>query len=120
MLRASIVAILALTAARIAAAHHTYAMFDSMKSVTLSGTLREFQWTNPHCFIQVLVSGQGAPAEWSIQMDSPQALYRRGWRPRTLKPGDKISVVIRPTRDGSRSGRYVSGTGPDGKALLED
>jgi hypothetical protein len=120
MLRASIVAILALTAAPFATAHHTYAMFDPLKSVTLTGTLKEFQWTNPHCFIQLLVSGQGAPAEWSIQMDSPQGIYRRGWRPRTLKPGDKITLVIRPTRDGSHSGRYVSGTGPDGKALLED
>jgi hypothetical protein len=120
ILRASILIAVALTAARSAPAHHSYAMFDPTKSVALHGTLKEFQWTNPHCFIQVLVDSDAGPADWSVQMDSPQTLYRKGWRPGTLKPGEKISVVIRPTKDGSHSGRYVSGIGPDGKALLED
>jgi hypothetical protein len=120
ILRAVILIAVALTAVRSAAAHHSYAMFDPTRSVTLQGTLKEFQWTNPHCFIQVLIDGDARPVEWSVQMDSPQTLYRRGWRPGTLKSGDKISVVIRPTKDGSHSGRYVSGTGPDGKPLLED
>jgi len=110
----------AMVVARSAAAHHSYAMFDQKKSLTLHGTLKEFQWTNPHCFIQVLIDGAAGPTEWSVQMDSPQSLYRRGWRPRTLKPGDKITVVIHPTKDGSHSGRYVSGTGPGGDALLGD
>ena len=100
-----------------AAAHHSYAMFDASRTMKLQGTLRELQWTNPHCFLQVLVRNAGALEEWSVQLDSPQGAYRTGWRPGTLKPGDKISIVIHPTRDGSHSGRYVSGTGPDGKAL---
>jgi hypothetical protein len=53
-------------------------------------------------------------------MDNPQALYRKGWRPGSVKAGDKLTVVIHPTRDGSHSGRYVSGIGPDGKALLDE
>jgi hypothetical protein len=101
-------------------AHHSYAMFDSAKQVTLQGNVREFQWTNPHCFIQLLAQRSGATEEWSIQMDSPQALYRRGWRPGSIKAGDKLTIVIHPTRDGSHSGRYMSAVGPDGKPLLED
>jgi Family of unknown function (DUF6152) len=101
-------------------AHHSYAMFDSHKQLSLQGEVREFQWTNPHCFIQLLARRSGATEEWSIQMDNPQALYRRGWRPGTIKAGDPVTVVIHPTRDGSHSGRYVSAVGPDGKALLED
>lgn len=108
---------LTLIAGRSAAAHHSYAMFDASRTVLLRGTVRELQWTNPHCFLQVLVPTSGATVEWSVQMDSPQAVYRQGWRPGTLKPGDKISLVIHPTKDGSHSGRYVSATGPDGKAL---
>ena len=101
-------------------AHHSYAMFDSTRQLTLGGNVREFQWTNPHCFLQILVQRSGATQEWSIQMDNPQALYRKGWRPGSVKAGDKLTVVIHPTRDGSHSGRYVSGIGPDGKALLDE
>jgi hypothetical protein len=103
-----------------ASAHHSYAMFDPTKQLTLRGNVREFQWTNPHCFIQIQVQRSDATQEWSIQMDNPQALYRRGWRPGTIKTGDKLTVVIHPTRDGSHSGRYVSGIGSDGKPLIDD
>jgi hypothetical protein len=117
---AVILAGLALAATSAAIAHHTYSMFDARQQVTLQGTVRQFQWTNPHCFLQVVVPRAGAHEEWSIQMDSPQALYRKGWRPGALKPGDAVSVVIHPTRVGSRAGQYMSGTGPDGKPLRED
>jgi len=113
----AILTALALVIGRTAAAHHSYAMFDASRKIMLHGTVRELQWTNPHCFLQVLVPTAGDPVEWSVQMDSPQTVYREGWRPGTLKPGDRISLVIHPTKDGSHSGRYVSGTGPDGKAL---
>ena len=102
-------------------AHHSRAMFDSAKQVTLVGTVKEFQWTNPHCWIQVLVpdpnNPQVAPMEWSVEMDSPVALIRRGWRQRSLKAGDKVTVVINPLRDGQRGGLLVSVTGPDGKLI---
>jgi hypothetical protein len=101
-------------------AHHSYAMFDSTKQLSLQGNVREFQWTNPHCFIQLHAQREGAAEEWSIQMDNPQSLYRRGWRPGSIKAGDRLTIVIHPTRDGSHSGRYVSAVGADGKPLLED
>jgi len=102
-------------------AHHSHAMFDSTKQVTLVGTVKEFDWDNPHCWIQVLVpdpnNSQAAPVEWGVEMDSPLALYRRGWRPGSLKAGDEITVVINPLRDGRTSGQLVSVTGPDGKII---
>jgi hypothetical protein len=116
----ALVACTGVTYASQLSAHHSYAMFDSTKQVTLQGNVREFQWTNPHCFLQVLAQRSGAIEEWSIQMDNPQAMYRKGWRPGSVKTGDKLTVVIHPTRDGSHSGRYVSGIGPDNKPLIED
>lgn len=102
-------------------AHHSHAMFDSSKQVTLVGTVKEFDWDNPHCWIQVLVPDpndpQAAPVEWGVEMNSPLALFRSGWKPGTLKPGDKITVVINPLRDGRPSGQFVSATGPDGKPI---
>jgi hypothetical protein len=100
-----------------AAAHHSGAMFDDKKTVTLSGTVKAFQWTNPHCWIQVLVPSQSGPVEWSVEMGAPFEVYRTGLRPTTLKAGDKITVVIHPVRDGGRGGLYVSATGADGKPL---
>ena len=100
-------------------AHHTFAMFDANRQLTLHGTVKELQWTNPHCFLQLLVSRGGSTQEWSLQMNAPLDLYRNGWRPGSLRPGDRITVIINPTRDGSHSGRLRSGTGPDGKALAE-
>ncbi len=100
-----------------ASAHHSAAMFDDDKSVTLTGIVRSFQWTNPHCFIQVLVPGETGPVEWSVEMGSPSMLFRSGWKPGTLKTGDKITVVIHPVRDGTPGGRFVSATGVDGKPL---
>lgn len=104
-------------AAQAAYAHHTFAMFDASQRVKLQGTVKELQWTNPHCFLQVLVRKGGTTQEWSLQMNAPLDLYRNGWRPGSLKAGDKVTVVVDPTRDGSHSGRLRSGTGPDGKEL---
>jgi hypothetical protein len=100
-----------------ASAHHSGAMFDDKKSITLSGTVKEFQWTNPHCWIQVLVPGTDEPVEWSVEMGAPFELFRTGVRPRTLKAGDKITVVVHPMRDGKPAGLFVSAVGPDGKPL---
>ncbi len=98
-------------------AHHSFAMFDMARSVTIHGTVKELQWTNPHCFLQVLGTAEGTAgtlAEWSIEMQSPLAMYRAGWRPGSLRAGDKIMVVIHPTRDGSTSGSLVSATDANG------
>ncbi len=90
-------------------------MFDQSKTVTLNGTVKDFRWSNPHVFIQLLVKNdQGNEDEWSIEMTSPEHLSRDGWRPRTLKPGDKVTLKIHPLHDNAKGGQYLSGTGPNG------
>jgi len=111
----TLIAVVAMLAASSAFAHHSFAMFDQSKSVTVEGTVKDFRWNNPHVFIQLLVKTQaGTEEEWSIEMTSPEHLSRVGWRPGTLKPGDKVTLVIHPMRDGSTGGQYLSGIGPDG------
>jgi hypothetical protein len=102
---------LALSTGR-AAAHHSAAMFDAGKQVTLTGTVKQFQWTSPHCWIQLLVSDparpNAKPVEWGIEMDNPVGLSRYGWKPGSLKAGDRIVVVAHPLRDGAHGGQVVS------------
>jgi hypothetical protein len=108
----------ALLASSAACGHHSVAMFDSTRQLTLSGTVREFQWGSPHCYIQLLVSaGTPEPQEWSLEMGAPMYLYRLGWRPSTLKAGDRISVKITPLRDGTHGGLVVRATAADGRQL---
>jgi hypothetical protein len=102
---ASIVAVVA----QPASAHHSFAMFDNQKNVTLEGTVREFQWTNPHSWIQVVVKdGSGKNVEWSIEGGSPNGLMRNGWTRTSIKAGDKAAVVIHPLKDGTSGGSLVS------------
>jgi hypothetical protein len=102
-----------------AQAHHSFAMFDPDKNVTLSGTVRDFQFTNPHCWIQLLVPKPDSTdtVEWSIEMSAPAHLVRSGWSRNTVKAGDKITVVIHPLKDGTQGGSFVSATAADGHAL---
>jgi len=117
----SLVGIGAMLLASSAFAHHSHAMFDQSRQVTLVGTVKQFEWDNPHCWIQLLVPDphdpQAAPVEWSVEMNSPLALFRSGWKPESLKAGDKISVVINPLRDGRPGGQFVSATGLGGKPI---
>jgi len=110
----------ALSCANLAAAHHSAAMFDAGKEITLTGTVKEFQWTSPHCWIQVLVPDavdpNAPPIEWGVEMDNPLGLLRHGWKAGSLKAGDKIVVVAHPQRDGSRGAQVVSVT-KDGKPI---
>jgi hypothetical protein len=103
-----------------AQAHHSFAMFDRAKDVVLTGTVREFQWTNPHSFIELAVAdAQGATQTFSIEMNSPNNLTRQGWKSGSLKAGDKVVVAMNPLRDGSRGGLFVAVQLPDGRVLGE-
>jgi len=108
-------------AANSAFAHHSRSMFDQTKQITLTGAVKEFQWTNPHCWIQVLVpdpnNAQAAPVEWGVEMGAPVELMRKGWKPGSLKPGDEVTIVVNPLRDGQHGGLVLSVTGPDGKII---
>ena len=101
-----------------AGAHHSAAMFDPNKEVTLTGTVIEFQWTNPHAWIEMMATDEaGKPVQWSVELDGPNALFRQGWKPRTIKPGDRVVIVAHPLRDGRPGGSYVSIALPDGQRL---
>jgi hypothetical protein len=109
---------LAAVAPAAAVAHHSGAMFEPEKRITLSGTVTEFQWTNPHAWIQVTVTGHdGKPADWSFECGSPNTLSRLGWKPSTLKSGDKVSIVANPMKDGTHAGLMYTVTLADGRVL---
>jgi hypothetical protein len=111
----------ALTAALIAVpggAHHSFAMFDQTKSVTIKGQVVEFQWTNPHAFIELEVpDGQGGANRWSIELNSPNNLTRQGWRRSSLAVGQTVSVTLNPLRNGKKGGLFNKVVFADGKVL---
>src|SRR5438445_13760306 len=77
-------------------AHHSFAMFDADKTVTLNGTVKEFEWTNPHAWLRVMVNdpASGKSLQYAVEMGSPGQQARVGWKPDSVKPGDKVSVNI--------------------------
>jgi len=98
-----------------ALAHHSFAMFDAEKNIKLDGTVKEFQWTNPHSWILMMVKNQqGVDEQWAIEMGGPAGLARQGWVPKTLTPGMKVSAIIHPLKDGTRGGQFMAVTLPDG------
>ncbi len=114
----AIAAAAGLACAAPAVAHHSFAMFDMAQTKTVSGTVTDFQWTNPHSWIWLEVpTSAGAGEQWGVEGMSPNFLERRGWSKNTLKVGDKVSVAIHPVRDGGKGGSFVSITLPDGKVM---
>ena len=92
-------------------------MFDDNVAATLVGTVSQFQWSNPHCWIQLVVPGDSGAVEWSVEMGSPSQLFRGGWNPKSVRAGDKLVVVVHPLRDGSHGGLLVSATREDGSGI---
>ncbi len=109
---------LALAAASPALAHHSFAMFDRTKQVALDGTVKDFQYSNPHSWIQLVVmTPSGSADEWTIEALSPNVLGRNGWKKNSLTAGQKVTVLINPLRDGTHGGNLISVTLPDGVTL---
>lgn len=107
-----------LTYAATTQAHHSMAMFDQSQVKSLSGTVREFQWTNPHCYIQLMVrNAQGQDEEWSVEMAAPMYLYAKGWRPSSLKAGTRLNIKYYPLRNGGKGGMFSEATTEDGKPV---
>jgi Family of unknown function (DUF6152) len=117
-LASTLIVIAALAACSVAGAHHSFAMFDLGKDVTVEAVIKEVQFTNPHVWLQILVKDdKGAETEWSIESGAPGMMLRNGWKPSTLKPGDKVTLTMHPLRNGKPGGSLVRVKVPDGRTL---
>jgi hypothetical protein len=112
------IVMLLLSPAPAAFAHHSFAMFDRDHQVTLNGVVKEFQWTNPHTWIQLLVTDKdGKVTEWSLEGGSPNILGRNRWTRLSLAPGDKISILAYPLKSGDPGGSFLEVHKADGTVL---
>ena len=114
----------AVVAAPHLSAHHSFAMFDTAKRVTLVGTVTAFEWTNPHVYIELDVPAEkdgaakgGAVKHWSVELGSPSILQQGGWKFSDVKVGDKLTAVINPLRNGDAGGLLFQVTLRDGRVL---
>lgn len=104
-----------------ALAHHSHAMFDSEQTVEIEATVKVFEWTNPHSWLQVMApNAQGEIVEYSLEMGSPAGLARDGWRPRTLYPDDKVTVRMHPLKNGAPGGSLISIVLPSGEVMGDE
>jgi len=107
-----------LFSADISTAHHSSVMFDKATIVAVTATVKEFQWTNPHVWIQVIIKNDDDEMEeWSIEGLGPNSLFRKGWRPNSFIPGDVIEIKFNPMRDGSRAGGFIGARFADGSTI---
>ena len=118
-IRASLIVLAAATCMVVSvSAHHSFAPFNMQGEKTLVGTVKEFQWTNPHTWIWLEVpNDKGGVDRWGVEGMSPNYLGRRGWTRTTFKPGDKATIVVHPARDGSFGGIFVRATLANGRQL---
>ena len=116
----SLGAVLGFAIAAPAFAHHSFAMFDADKIITAKGTVQEFEWTNPHSWLRVMVADptSGKELQWAFEMSSPATMKGLGMTPDTVKPGDKVTVSYHPLKDGSRGGQFMQALLPNGQMAV--
>ena len=99
-------------------AHHGNAAYDYSKTVTLKGTVVEWTWANPHCFLKLDVKDdKGDIEQWTIEAGNPPAISHSGWSRTSFKPGDVITVDVMPVKNGGTIGRFRKVTLADGTVL---
>jgi hypothetical protein len=99
-------------------AHHGNASFDTSKRVTLKGTVTEWIWANPHCFLKVdAMDDTGGVRNWALETQNPIAMTQRGWSRNAFKVGDQVTVVLEAVKNGAAIGRIVTVKLPDGSTL---
>jgi hypothetical protein len=115
---ASIVAAFVWIGATPAQAHHSMAGFDRKNTVTLTGTIQEFRWENPHSSIEIEVPGKdGKVVTWKIEMTAPAYLVRTGWKRTSIKKGDEATIIGNPLFSGDPGALFVSIKLADGSVL---
>ena len=101
-----------------ALAHHSFSMFDQQKNLFIDGTVKEFEWTNPHSWLYVVTKdANGKLIQWGIEMGGPGQIARGGWRHDTVKSGDKVVVEIHPLKDGTHGGQFLTAKLADGRVI---
>jgi Family of unknown function (DUF6152) len=111
-------ALLVLLTAAPLVAHHGSASFDTSKRVTLKGTVTEWIWANPHCFLKIdAMDDTGGVRTWALETQNPTAMTQRGWSRSGFKVGDQVTVVLEAVKNGAPIGRILTATLPDGSTL---
>ena len=101
-----------------AMAHHSFSMFDREKTLTLNGVVKQFEWTNPHAWLYVMVmDDSGKAVEYPLEMQGTGQAQKNGWRPDTVKPGDRETVAMHPLKSGSHGGQLMTVVLPDGRKM---
>ena len=118
--RRSLALLAAATALAVPAlAHHSFAMFDNSRSITLHGKVSKYQWTNPHAYLEIDAdNGRGGTRHYTLEMTSINMMSRGGWTSRTIKSGDELTVIAAPLRDGRPGGLVLEVTLPNGRKML--
>jgi hypothetical protein len=113
----AVAAVWLFSAAAPALAHHSFAMFDHTRTMTLKGEVTKFQWTNPHALLELDVPGANGVRHFTLELTSINMMQRLGWRSSDIKAGDKVKAVIAPLVNGEAGGLLLEITMPDGRKL---
>jgi hypothetical protein len=116
-LKAALPAAAVLALAAPASAHHAFNMFALDQVVTMTGTVKTYDFKMPHVWIYVVAATPKGQEDWGFEAHSPNLVARKGWNIGTLKPGDKVTLRMHPMRDGSKAGSLIDMTLPDGRNL---
>lgn len=104
-------------AATPAVAHHSFAMFETSKEVSVEGKVKSFAFTNPHAWLYVDVTADGKTTTWGFELGAPTLLQRQKIFPTTFKPGDTVKIDAAPMRDGRPGGMFIRATKQDGSLI---
>ncbi|MEO6340758.1 MAG: DUF6152 family protein [Caulobacteraceae bacterium] len=113
----AIVLLMAGSAAQSAFAHHSGAMFDRTRTVEIKGQVKSFGWTNPHAWVELEVRGPAGPEQWNIEGSSPTVMVKQGWSKSSMKPGDQVTLIVHPMRDGTKGGSLEAAVLADGRRV---
>jgi hypothetical protein len=101
-------------------AHHSFALYDQAKLTALSGTVHDWAWANPHCWLVIdLTKADGKTEQWALAGSSPNMMSRWGWNAADIKVGDKIQVDAHPAKDGSHFAQLRTVFLANGKVLVD-
>lgn len=115
-----IACLMAATLVNAAQAHHSVSMFDTSKTVLIEGTVKDWNWTNPHSWLQLMVLSDGKQVEAGYELRSPNALLREGFAEDSFHLGDRVRVLAAPRRDGSVGGMLLCVRTAEGRWLGSD